>query len=121
MGVVYVKKYLTILARSTILVVTGGLMPKKSRKSRLNPSKLLVMLLYGSYPYLEVEYLSNDSRCLTLEIGKFARLMRVKNAHISEYLQWLEEMGFLTITACSPRTISVVLTKPQLFMETEAC
>ena len=96
-------------------------MSKKSRKSRLNPSKLLVMLLYGTYPYLEVGYLSNDSRCLTLEVGKFARLMRVKNIHITEYLQWLEEMGFLTITACSPRTISVVLSKPGLFVETEVC
>lgn len=87
----------------------------QSRKKRLNPSKLLVLLLYGTYPYLDVETLGPGSKRLTLDIGRFARLMRVKNAHIGEYLQWLEEMGYLTITGCTEKHISVVMETPTLF------
>jgi len=87
----------------------------QSRQQRLNPSKLLVLLMYGTYPYLDVETIDGETRQLTLEIGPFARLMRVKNGAISEYLQWLEQMGYLTITSCSNKTITVIVTIPTLF------
>lgn len=92
-------------------------MSKTSRKHRLNPSKLLVMLLYGTYPYLEVEDEKPNSKQLRLEVGKFGRLMRVKNAHIREYVQWLENMGYLTQISSGDTHISIILSKPTLFSQ----
>lgn len=88
----------------------------KSRQHRLNPSKLLVLLLYGTYPYLDVEEVSPIYKRLTLNIGKFARLMRVKNIHIVEYLEWLESMGYLTIVGPVDKHISVMISVPTLFV-----
>lgn len=90
-------------------------MDKQYRKTRLNPSKLLVLLMYGTYPYVFVETHSNDSKKLTLTIGKFAKLMRVRNAHIVEYCQWLEKMGYIIITNITDDKITVILSIPPLF------
>lgn len=87
-----------------------------TRQHRLNPSKLLVLLLYGSYPYLETDSQpDSDVKRVTLKIGGFAKLMRVRNAHIVEYLDWLEQMGFLTVTKRTKRTATVIIEEPLLF------
>lgn len=91
--------------------------PKQSRKARLNPSKLLVLLLYGTYPYMKVEEVEEGLKEVTLEIGPFARLLRVKNAHIIEYVEWLEEMNFLSIIAKNKGSLTVALETPTLFRD----
>jgi hypothetical protein len=90
-------------------------MKKTSRKTRLNPSKLLVLLLYGTYPYLDVEAVDGGSKRLTMTIGKFANLMRVRKDHIMEYLAWLEEMNFITIIKKSKDKTTLILDTPTLF------
>jgi hypothetical protein len=90
-------------------------MMSNTRKNRLNPSKLLVLLLYGTYPYLDVESTEGSSKRLTMHVGKFAKLMRVRNAHIIEYLGWLEQMNFITIVNQDRYTITIVLDTPTLF------
>jgi hypothetical protein len=92
-------------------------MEKESRKKRLNPSKLLVLLLYGTYPYLEVEAIDGVSKRLTLHIGKFAKLMRVRKEHIQEYVSWLETMGFLVVTGQDRYHITVIVDIPLLFKD----
>lgn len=87
-----------------------------SRKTRLNPSKLLVLLLYGTYPYLDVKDFSNNSKKLILDVGKFARLLRVRNSDIVEYLTWLEQMSFITIIEVSNKKATVIITLPTLFI-----
>jgi hypothetical protein len=72
-------------------------------------------LLYGTYPYLEVEAVDGDSKRLTLSVGKFANLMRVRNAHIIEYLEWLDNMSFLTIVRRGKYSVTVLLEVPTLF------
>ena len=86
-----------------------------SRQQRLNPSKLLVLLLYGTYPYCDVTAFGEDAKKLTLKVGKFARLMRVRNSNIVEYLQWLDEMGFITVVEASAKEATVILCTPTLF------
>jgi len=91
-----------------------------TRQQRLNPSKLLVLLLYGHYPYMETETRKeSDIKRVTIKIGGFARLMRVRNAHIVEYLEWLEQMGFLTITKRTKRTATLIIEEPTLFKRAE--
>ena len=86
-----------------------------TRQHRLNPSKLLVLFLYGDYPYMSVEHKSDDVKKVTIRIGGFAKLMRVRNSHILEYLEWLEQMGFITITGVTKKTATLVLSPPTLF------
>ena len=86
-----------------------------SRQQRLNPSKLLVLLLYGTYPYCDVTQFGGAAKKLTLQVGKFARLMRVRNSNIVEYLQWLEEMGFITVVELSNKEATVIIEIPTLF------
>lgn len=92
-------------------------MQKKSRKNRLNPSKLLVLLMYGTYPYLDVTHIDKDSKQLCLDIGGFGRLLRVKNQHIVEYLVWLESMNYITILSKDNKKVTIVLDMPLLFRE----
>lgn len=89
----------------------------ESRRQRLNPSKLLVLLLYGTYDYLEVVSVDAESKKLTLHIGKFARLLRVKKAHIGEYLEWLDQMNFLTLVNINTKKATVIIDVPLLFKE----
>lgn len=90
-------------------------MNSSTRKTRLNPSKLLVLLMFGSYPYVEVTSLSSGSKKLTLTIGKFAKLMRVRNAHIVEYCQWLEQMNFIDIVSIDKTTVELIIYIPPMF------
>jgi len=87
----------------------------ESRQQRLNPSKLLVLLMYGTYSYLEVTTVDGETKKLVLDIGKFARLMRVKKIHIAEYLEWLDDMNFLSLTNITDKKATVLLTVPLLF------
>ncbi len=86
-----------------------------SRKKRLNPSKLLVLLLYGSYPYMKVEQGSNDLVRITLTLGKFAKLMRVRKSHVVEYLDWLDKMQYISIVDNDNKEATVTIAKPNLF------
>ena len=94
-------------------------MNSNTRKTRLNPSKLLVLLMFGSYPYVQVKPLDNGSRKLSVTIGKFAKIMRVRNAHIVEYCQWLEKMNFVDILSIDETTIELIMYIPPLFVEIE--
>ena len=87
----------------------------KSRKSRLNPSKLLVLLMYGSYPYLDVRTFSPNIQELVLDIGSFSRLMRVKKIHIAESLEWLDAMGYISLIEIDNKKATVLISTPPLF------
>lgn len=90
----------------------------EKRKKRLNPSKLLILLMYGSYPYLEVNFKDDNTRELILDIGSFARLMRVKKQALVEYIDWLDMMGYIVLVSKSNRTIKLDIHTPPLFKKT---
>lgn len=71
--------------------------------------------MWGNYPYLDVKDFGAGNKELTLDIGAFARLMRVKKLHIAEYLEWLDSMGYLTLTSCDTKKATVILDIPPLF------
>lgn len=63
----------------------------KTRKHRLNPFKVLCLLLYG-----EFDFMTYQDGATHVEVGPFARHIRVKNDRFKEYLQWLETYGYIT-------------------------
>jgi len=54
---------------------------------------------------------------LTLDLGRFARLMRVKKIHVAEYLEWLDTMGYILLTNISNKEATVIINTPPLFKE----
>lgn len=58
---------------------------------KLKPYQALVLLMYGSYEWVEREGTSYD-----VKLGPFARHIQVPNYRLIEYLKWLEEMGFIS-------------------------
>jgi len=86
-----------------------------TRKTRLNPMKLQCLLLYGSYSF--VEY--HGQGRLSFPIGQFARLLRVKNSHLKEYLEWLEERQLiesLEFSSAPYASASCTVRCPPLFL-----
>lgn len=59
-------------------------------KHRLNPFKVLCLLLYGTYDFVSWNGLEAE-----IQVGPFARHIRVKNDRFKEYLQWLETYGYV--------------------------
>jgi hypothetical protein len=47
-------------------------------------------MIWGRYSY--VEWMGNT---IEVEIGPMARLLRVPNSRLKEYLQWLETNGYI--------------------------
>ncbi len=54
-------------------------------------------------------------RKIKIQVGNFAKLMRVRANHIVEYIQWLEEMGFLTVVELNKKQAKLIVEKPVLF------
>lgn len=85
------------------------------RKHRLNPNKVMVLLLYGSYGC--VTSASGRVGHLKMKIGEFARLIRVPNSRLREYLEWLNHWEFITDLQLSHGEAVFQVTPPALFME----
>ena len=65
---------------------------QKPRRDRLNPYKILCILLYAqSRP----DIVWQDDVVL-LKTGPFARSLRVPSSRLREYLRWLEQCGFIS-------------------------
>ena len=58
---------------------------------KLHPFRGLVLLLYGSYSY--VEWLGPQQ--VRVRIGPFAKLLRVSNDRMREYLTELQSMRYI--------------------------
>ena len=71
-------------------------------------------MLYGTYPYMKVVQRANNAE-ITLSLGKFAKLMRVRKSHIVEYLDWLDKMQYISIVEKNNRTATVTVSQPNLF------
>lgn len=89
-----------------------------SRKHRLNPMKLLTLLLYGDYPYLE--YLGSQpsgAARISIKPVSFAKLLRVRTSHIHEYLEWLESQSYIDLISAEKQAVTLVVNRPRLFRE----
>ena len=63
----------------------------KPRRDRLNPYKILCILLYQARP--DVVW---QEDIVLIKTGPFARSLRVPSSRLREYLSWLEEYGFIS-------------------------
>lgn len=67
----------------------------EARKSQLRrnfvPYKVLSLLLYGRFSWLQVEL----DGSLLLGMGPLARLLKTDTTRIREYLTWLEQRNYL--------------------------
>ena len=61
------------------------------RRHRLNPFKLLCLVLYGDYDF--VSWAAEGQ--VELRNGPMARLMRVPNSRLKEYLEWLSHWNYI--------------------------
>lgn len=79
-------------------------------KRRLNPNKILVLLLYGDYAFVE----RKGNGRVRIRTGALARFVRVPNARLKEYILWLESPcglvrdveiyhGYIELTVKYPR------------------
>jgi len=62
------------------------------RKHRLNPFKVLCVLLYGECSFVTWTELG----IVEVRNGPFARLLRVPNYRLKEYLEWLAHWSYIT-------------------------
>ena len=79
-------------------------------KHRLNPSKVMLALLYGSYSSIQ-----NDGGLISMDIGPFARLLRVPNSRLKEYLTWLEKWEYLSNLKLNQTTAKFCIKQPRLW------
>ena len=61
------------------------------RKHRLNPFKVLCLLLYGDYDFVRW----TDTGHIEIDNGPFARHLRVPNHRLKEYLEWLAHWDYI--------------------------
>ena len=60
-------------------------------RHKFNPFKIMCVLLYGDHPFIRW-----DQDRVVLGNGSMARLFKVPNSRMREYLEWLEKMGYIT-------------------------
>ncbi len=64
---------------------------RRPNRLRLVPFKILSLLLYGDYPWLQL-----DAQGLVVaKLGQMARSMRVSRDRLGEHLQWLVDHGYI--------------------------
>lgn len=90
---------------------------RRPQRLRLAPFKILSLLLYGDYPWLQPD----AEGSLTLRLSSMARDMRVSRERLREHLRWLHEWGYLkrvefdhgsaTIRLASPPNLDAVYGK----------
>lgn len=66
-------------------------MARVVRRHRLNPFKVLCLVLYGNYEFLLV----GQDGLISIENSPFARILRVPNCRLREYLEWLAHWGYI--------------------------
>jgi len=85
-------------------------MNQKFRRHRLNPFKILVLLLYGDHSFV---LWADDGQTATLYIPDFARFLRVPGDRFREYLVWLQDGGYLSMLNSARGFATVRLTPPK--------
>lgn len=85
------------------------------RQLKLNPFKVLCLILYGSYDFIvwEEDYAE-------ISIGPFARLLQVKNDRLKEYLQWLHSFEYLNEVHFVRGTAFIRLRIPERLIDEQA-
>jgi len=84
------------------------------RKHRLNPSKVMLLLLYGNYQFV---HSGEEPGKVLVEIGPFARLIRVPNSRLKEYLEWLNHWSYISNLEFSYGKASFEITPPTRFAQ----
>lgn len=79
-------------------------------KHRLNPSKVLISILYGSYSSVH-----NEEGDVRIEIGPFARLIRVPNSRLKEYLAWLASWDYISNLETNKKYATFTVSRPNLW------
>lgn len=75
----------------------------KHARNKLGPYRLLVMLMYGKYEFVDGG---------TLRTGPMARLLRIPNSRVKEYMEFLYLRGFLSAITTQHGSISYKICKP---------
>lgn len=61
------------------------------RKRRLNPYKVLCLVIYGNYEFITW----NGIDKVELRLGPLARLIQIQNYRLKDYLYWLQDFGYI--------------------------
>lgn len=87
-------------------------MPKSPYRQRLLPYKVLVILLYGEYPWLERE--PGFDTTVKLSLRRCSQHLRISTTRLKEALVWLQEHQFLNwlITRRSEARLQMVNPSP---------
>jgi len=77
-------------------------MPAKPLRNRLIPYKLLIILLYGEFPFI-----SRNEGSITLYLGPLSRHLRVSSSRLRDQIDWLLINRYFSSVAMS-RGVAVV-------------
>lgn len=77
-------------------------MPAKPLRNRLIPYKLLVIMLYGQFPFI-----SRNEESVTLYLGPLSRHLRISSSRLRDQIDWLLTNRYLSSVAMS-RGVAVV-------------
>lgn len=99
-------------------------MPKKPTlkqprpKQRHTPYKILAMLLYGKYPWMELKAGQGaEPTTYTVALGPLASMLRVNASKLREYLTWLEEHQYLSEVSFSYGEVELTIANPPNLMK----
>ena len=67
--------------------------PRRFKKKRLNPYKLLTILLYGDHEF--IDWSQGPPEQVVILTGPMSRLLGVQPDALREYLEYLEHFGYL--------------------------
>ena len=79
----------------------------KLPSNKINPYKILVLLLYHDYSWA----IWDCDRC-TIQTPKLARLLGKSSYRIREYIKWLQEKGYIYDLSLNIGTLSFTVTEP---------
>ena len=77
---------------------------------RLIPFKMLALLWYGYYVWMERDPTAPAQRMF--RAGQMGKLLRISHAKVWDHLRWLERQGYLTLLSSPREPIKLILTYP---------
>lgn len=86
-------------------------MPSKPVRNRLIPYKLLVLALYGDYPFI-----SRDETSIILYLGPLSRHLRISSSRLRDQIDWLLTNRYFSSVAMS-RGVAIVDLRLPIGME----
>lgn len=86
-------------------------MTGRIRRHRQNPMKVLVILLYARHTWIT----NQGGGRVKVSLAPLSRLLRVPSSRLREYLEWLEQLGYLEELRIARTTATVTIRRPTLW------